>query len=83
MNLEIESYESVLGFLEEYFSSRVSSEYYLQELLILIEGSREKRTVTIRPIHELFTKYRNEYRDFSITSPKEIRMWTDLLDVWQ
>ena len=83
MNFEIESYESVLNFLEKYFSRRVSSENYLQEVLILIESSREKRTVTIRPIHKLFTKYRKEYGDYSVISPNEIRMWTELLDVWQ
>ena len=81
--MDINSYESVLNFLNEYFSIRVKDENYLNELKKLIEGSRAKKTVTIRPIQLLFLEYRKSFSDYSIVSREEKQMWIDLLDCWQ
>lgn len=81
--MDINSYESVLNFLNEYFSIRVKDENYLNELKKLIEGSRAKKTVTIRPIQLLFLEYRKSFSDYSVVSREEKQMWIDLLDCWQ
>lgn len=81
--MDLESYEDVLDFLNEYFTVRVKDEKYLSKLKDLIEGSRRKKTVTIRPIQLLFLEYRKEFNDYSIVNEGERELWIDLLDYWQ
>ncbi|WP_082212563.1 hypothetical protein [Erwinia sp. 9145] len=81
--MDLESYEEVLDFLIEYFTVRVKDEKYLIDLKCLIEGSRKKKTVTIRPIQLLFLEYREKFNDYSIMNEGERELWIDLLDYWQ
>ena len=81
--MDIESYEEVLDFLDEYFTVRVKDENYLKELRALVDGSRRKKTVTIRPIQLLFLEYRQEFNDYSVISEEEKKIWMDLLSCWQ
>ena len=52
--MNLDSYNEVLDYLNEYFTLRVKDENYLRELIELIEGSRRQKTVTIRPMQLLF-----------------------------
>ncbi|MDU6537343.1 hypothetical protein [Mixta calida] len=81
--MDLESYEEVLDFLDDYFTVRIKDEKYLNEMREVINGSRKKKTVTIRPIQLLFLEYRMKFNDYSIVSKDEKKLWIDLLDYWQ
>lgn len=81
--MDIESYEEVLDFVDEYFTVRVKDEKFLNELRGLISGSRRKKTVTIRPIQLLFLEYRRELNDYTVEIEGEKQIWMDLLHYWQ
>jgi len=82
--VNLDSYNEVLDYLNEYFTLRVKDENYLRELRELIEGSRRQKTVTIRPMQILFLEYVNKYNDYNVaTIEEEKELWRDLLDCWQ
>jgi len=81
--VDIESYDEVLDFLDDYFTARVKDEFYLQELKELVDGSRRNRTVTIRPIQLLFLEYRRKFNDYSVVIEGEEKIWMNLLSYWQ
>ena len=82
--MNLDSYNEVLDYLNEYFTLRVKDENYLRELRELIEGSRRQKTVTIRPMQILFLEYVNKYNDYNVaTIEEEKELWRDLLDCWQ
>ncbi|ORM76462.1 hypothetical protein HA44_15440 [Mixta gaviniae] len=81
--MDLESYEEVLDFLDEYFAVRIKDEKYLNEMRKMINGSRKKKMVAIRPIQLLFLEYRTKFNDYSIVSKDEKKLWVDLIDYWQ
>jgi hypothetical protein len=82
--MNLDSYNEVLDYLNEYFTSRVKDEIYLRALRELIEGSRRQKTVTIRPMQILFLEYVKKYNDYNVaTMEEEKNLWRDLLDCWQ
>jgi hypothetical protein len=82
--MNLDSYNEVLDYLNEYFTLRVKDENYLRELIELIEGSRRQKTVTIRPMQLLFLEYVKKYNDHNVeTMEEEKKLWRDLLDCWQ
>lgn len=82
--MNLDSYNEVLDYLNEYFILRVKDENYLRELKELIEGSRRQKTVTIRPMQLLFLEYVKKYNDYNVaTMEEEKNLWRDLLDCWQ
>lgn len=82
--MNLDSYNEVLDYLNEYFTLRVKDEIYLRALRELIEGSRRQKTVTIRPMQILFLEYVKKYNDYNVaTMEEEKNLWRDLLDCWQ
>lgn len=82
--MNLDSYNEVLYYLNEYFTLRVKDEIYLRALRELIEGSRRQKTVTIRPMQILFLEYVKKYNDYNVaTMEEEKNLWRDLLDCWQ
>ncbi|EOI3479957.1 hypothetical protein ACMSZN_004563, partial [Cronobacter dublinensis] len=72
------SYNEVLDYLKSFFSSRVKSLAYREELDKLIEGSRSNKTVTIRAIYQLYMKYIAENRGDVKEIPGEKELWINL-----
>jgi len=82
--MNLDSYNEVLDYLNEYFTLRVKNEIYLRALRELIEGSRRQKTVTIRPMQILFLEYVKKYNDYNVaTMEEEKNLWRDLLYCWQ
>jgi|AraplaL_Cvi_mTSA_1032052.scaffolds.fasta_scaffold01694_13 hypothetical protein len=82
--MNLDSYNEVLDYLNEYFTLRVKDESYLRELRELVEGSRRQKTVTIRPMQILFWDYVKKYNDYNVaTIEEEKELWRDLLGCWQ
>jgi len=82
--MNLDSYNEVLDYLNEYFTLRVKDESYLRELRELVEGSRRQKTVTIRPMQILFLDYVKKYNDYNVaTIEEEKELWRDLLGCWQ
>lgn len=69
--MNLDSYNEVLDYLNEYFTLRVKDENYLRELIELIEGSRRQKTVTIRPMQLLFLEYVKKYKDYNVETIEE------------
>ncbi|EOC1428958.1 hypothetical protein ACI1AD_004222 [Cronobacter dublinensis] len=81
--MDYSSYNEVLDYLKSFFSSRVKSLAYREELDKLIEGSRSNKTVTIRAIYQLYMKYIAENRGDVKEILGEKELWINLLDHWQ
>ena len=69
--MNLDSYNEVLDYLNEYFTLRVKDENYLRELIELTEGSRRQKTVTIRPMQLLFLEYVKKYNDYNVETLEE------------
>ena len=79
----LDDYNYALDVLEKYFNQQIKSSCDLKEMLELLNGSREYKTVTIRAIHQKFMTYRKKFEDYTTPTNEEKKMWEELLGIWQ
>ncbi|MDX5631032.1 MULTISPECIES: hypothetical protein [unclassified Brenneria] len=81
--MDYNSYNESLDRLKYFFRMRVKDPDYLKELNEIIEGSRKKKTVAIRAIHQKYIEYLKGSTDGVVKIEGEDEMWMELLHAWQ
>lgn len=76
-------YNEALDDLTIFFKKHIKDEIFLKKMLLVLDQSRERKTVPIRGIHEEFMQYRKKNTDYFSFSNDETKMWDDLLGIWQ
>lgn len=77
------SCNEVLDYLEFFFKKEIKDAESLKEMLRMIKGCRENKTVTIRAIDQSFMDYRKKFHDYSLPTEEEEEIWKQLLNIWQ
>ncbi|MBC0853031.1 hypothetical protein [Pantoea stewartii] len=81
--IDLFSYNEALNFLEVFFDKMIKDEKSRKEMQIILDGSRDNKTVSIRAIDVCFKNYRKKFADYRLPNDEETEFWKHLIDIWQ
>lgn len=75
-------YDQALSDLTIFFRRKIKNREALDELLATIDSCRQRKTVSIKAIDQLYLSYQKKYDDYTPLSDSEKEMWNNPFFIW-